>query len=587
MRFFFPILLLLLLTGFVNAQTIRVSGPSGPVEAGSPFRIQYIIEAPAAHELVAPGFVSFRIVEGPDIYAGKSANKDFIYRNYIYTLDAEKAGVYTIAPAKLHTGTKTIESSPVKITVVPAGSLNTEPQGVTAYYLKPGEDAAEKVKQNMFLRVSTDKKTCRVGEPVMAIFKLYSRLESRSSILKNPGFYGFTVQDILSVQDHKLTTEMINGLEFDVTIIRKLQLYPLQAGEYQIDPMVLQNKVEFSRTVMNRKTSQQVAEGMLNQEEAEDKPAEGTVTIETELKSEPLTISVKALPVNGKPVSFNGAVGRFRISAVLEKNELKRNEEGELQLSIEGTGNFTQLTPPQIRWPEGIEGFDAIVTDSLDKESIPLKGKRVFRFGFVCTRPGSYSIGPVTFSYFNNDSSRFSELKTPALAFTVSTSVVPADLPAVKNENIDLLNTRSSRLALLIVVVLVVGILAYWIFRKKPEMPVPAEKEAVEPAVEEWLKPAAAALESDQPDTVYSHLLNGCRNWAAYRLGGNSNLLNKSQLSATLTEQGVETELARAFISLIETCETGVYTPALLTDDPGQIITEAAAVLEQMEKQLL
>ena len=54
------------------------------------------------------------------------------------------------------------------------------------------------------MKVLVDKRVCFVGEPVTAIFKLYSRLESKSDIVKNPGFYGFTVQDMINLDD-KLT----------------------------------------------------------------------------------------------------------------------------------------------------------------------------------------------------------------------------------------------------------------------------------------------------------------------------------------------------------------------------------------------
>jgi hypothetical protein len=43
-----------------------------------------------------------------------------------------------------------------------------------------------------------DRRTCFVGEPVVATFKLFSRLQSKSEIIKNPGFYGFSVNDMIS-----------------------------------------------------------------------------------------------------------------------------------------------------------------------------------------------------------------------------------------------------------------------------------------------------------------------------------------------------------------------------------------------------
>ena len=132
----------------------------------------------------------------------------------------------------------------------------------TSYFLKQGEDPFQKIRENLFLKLTVDKSTCFVGEPLVATFKLYSRLQSRSNIIKNPGFYGFSVYDMVNVNDQAQTEEKLNGHWFDVHTILKVQLYPLQTGIFTIDPMELTNEVEFSRSVVNKKTEQEVTENM-------------------------------------------------------------------------------------------------------------------------------------------------------------------------------------------------------------------------------------------------------------------------------------------------------------------------------------
>jgi hypothetical protein len=79
------------------------------------------------------------------------------------------------------------------------------------YFLAPDEDPYVKMQRNLFMKVLVDKRVCYVGEPVTAVFKLYSRLESKSDIVKNPGFYGFTVQDMINLGDKVSVIESING----------------------------------------------------------------------------------------------------------------------------------------------------------------------------------------------------------------------------------------------------------------------------------------------------------------------------------------------------------------------------------------
>jgi hypothetical protein len=115
-----------------------------------------------------------------------------------------------------------------------------------------------------------DRTTCFAGEPVQAIFKLYSRLESNSDIVKNPGFYGFAVYDIINLNDHISATETIDGRPFDVHTVRRVQLYPLQAGIFTIDAMEVTNKCEFSKSAVYKKAEQEIKEGVF---ENNDPPA--------------------------------------------------------------------------------------------------------------------------------------------------------------------------------------------------------------------------------------------------------------------------------------------------------------------------
>ena len=161
--------------------------------------------------------------------------------------------------------------------------------------------------------------------------------------------------------------------------------------------MEVVNKVEFSKSSVNRKTEQKIVEGVF---ESPDPPGRAnTVTYENNLRTEKIDIKVKPLPAARRPVLFNGATGKFSIHASIEKNELARNEKGMLIVSITGKGNFTQLPAPFIQWPAEIESFDAVVNDSLDKTQTPLKGSRTFTFAFVANRAGNYHI-PLFISVF-------------------------------------------------------------------------------------------------------------------------------------------------------------------------------------------
>ncbi len=578
------ILFLLLITFTGSAQIVfKTIAPTKPILAGESFRIQYYVEGAPVHELTPPDFTPFRLLEGPDIYPGHTPGKGLLSKNYIYTLIAPQPGDYRIPGARLRTGNRIMQSSTARIKVMAndktAGATGNENNEPTGYYLRPGENVQDKIRQNLFLKVTVDKQSCYVGEPVQVTYKLYSRLESNSDIIKNPGFYGFTVHDMIGLADQHLGSEKINGKDFDVHTIRKVQLYPLQAGRFIIDPMEVKNRVEFSSRDQNRKTQQRVAEGILG-EEKDEPMGEGTETIENEMRTGPLVIEVKPLPEKNKPDDFNAAVGRFSLTTRLTEKQLARNEEGFLIVTIEGKGNFVQLSAPVIEWPAGIEGFGAAVSDSLDKLKIPLAGKRQFRYGFVCTTPGRFQLPAVRFSFFDTDSNRYRTLVSKPLQVDISQQERKEIMKEENHISIDALSQQKSRIAIIIVFLLVAAVLAYWALKKKLEQPVPLPLKPEKPRIDEWLVIAAGLVAVDP--AFYSELNRSIRAYFDRALGIAGAPMSKENLFNRLREKGAGEEEVAALAYLLSSCETGMYTRVSTGEDDAQLLETTRQLLEKM-----
>jgi hypothetical protein len=572
------------LSGYAQV-VFKTIAPGHPVTAGESFRIQYYVEGANSHELIPPDFTPFRLVEGPDIYPAKTKGAGLLSKNYVYTLIATQPGEYTLPGATLRTGGSTMQSSGARIRVVKelTAAPGYEMDQPTGYYLQPGENVQEKIRQNLFLKVVADKQNCYVGEPVQVTFRLYSRLESRSDIIKNPGFYGFTVQDMISLADQQLGTEKINGKEFDVHTIRKVQLYPLQAGQFTIDPMEVKNKVEFSSIVQNRKTQQRIAEGLLSGNE-EEPEGTGTSVVENEMRTTALLINVKPLPEKNKPADFNSAVGKFKLSTHLEKTQLARNEEGVLVVTVEGRGNFVQLSAPVISWPSGMEGFSANVTDSLDKTQVPLAGKRQFRYGFVCNSPGTYRLPAVRFSFFETDSNRYRTQETSPLALTVTPEEIKETVSEEHKVSIDALSRQKSKIAIIVVFLLVAGVLAFWALKKKPQEPEPVPAKPEKPRIEEWLA-RAASLASVDPD-FYSELHRAVWTYFDQCFGIEGTARNKENLFGLLRMKGAREEDVAVLNNLLSACETGIYTRAVTGENDDDLLESARQLLGKMNELL-
>ncbi len=72
-----------------------------------------------------------------------------------------------------------------------------------------------------------------------------------------------------------------------------------------------------------------------------------------EASSAPVTVVVQALPQEGRPPDFGGAVGRFSVRATLDRSTITLGESLKLSLEVEGTGN--------------LDLFDAPALDALDR----------------------------------------------------------------------------------------------------------------------------------------------------------------------------------------------------------------------------
>lgn len=89
-------------------------------------------------------------------------------------------------------------------------------------------------------------------------------------------------------------------------------------------------------------------------------------------------------------------------------------------IKIHGRGNFTQIGMPAIDWPAGLEVFEPSVKETLDKSQVPLRGTKIFRYGFLSSQPGIYQIQPVIFSFFDVKKNKYQIIKTRPLRLAIS-----------------------------------------------------------------------------------------------------------------------------------------------------------------------
>jgi oxygen tolerance protein BatD len=549
--------------------------PPRPVAPGESFQVQYIVEnAGVISNFSAPQFDGFRVVAGPNVYAG---DKSSSHKNVVFTLAAVGKGRFKIYGATCIANGKLVKSNDTFVEV----AFLEEP-GESPYFLRTGEDPYEKIKENLFLKLILDKRTCFIGEPLVATFKLYSRLQSRSNVIKNPGFYGFSVYDMVDVNDQVLSEEKLDGHWFQVHTIRKVQLYPWQAGSFSVDAMEVANDVEFSRSIVNKQTEQEITEKMYGVSEAKKEKDATAEVYHVNLKTDPVVIDVKSLPRKNAADTFAGAVGIFSINAFVEKDSVNQNEENYLTVRINGSGNFQRVSAPAVSWPTSFEGFEPLVTDTLNKQLVPLTGQRNFRYAFSSDQPGLHTIPPIAFSFFNLKTHAYRTVTTRPLTVFVS-SAEKTSRPALNKQGSGPGRhspwwIMAAGLMILAVIVFAVRSILFEQYKaRKKQIPVEAANSST--TVEQILARAQANLENEDK-IFYKELNDALWNYLHYKVGVSGSQMSKVVVRKVLFANNIPPDLVEDVIGLVRQSEIGSYTGAQMNLSKSEILQKAKSTLQ-------
>jgi hypothetical protein len=605
-------------SGMLQAQ-IRFTATASPQNAGKDdyITIRFIAEnARGADGMNIPALKDFRIISGPVQESGSNTINNSDAGSFIgvsYIVQPKHKGRIVISSATVIIAGKAYRSKPLTINVSNTSSGNNNPQSLlqqnpfagmdpfeeqqpaTApfkeYVLRPGENVPDKVSKNMQLRVEADKTTVYEGQPVLATYKLFTRLKSESSMSKNPSFNGFSVIDMLPPDNNAYTKEMLNGREYNVYVIRKAQLYPLQAGTAVLDPATLDNKIQF------------IKYSGTNNAGAYSIDPNAMVTENVSMSSKPVTITVKPLPETGKPASFKGAVGTFRMESLLEKDHFSTDETGKLIITIGGAGNMQLMTAPDVQWPKEVEAFDAKITDNIDKSLVPLAGTKTFEISFAVQSPGTYKIPAIQYSYFDPANGSYKVLSTQELSFHVTkgTGHPASSYLEEHKKNDSLLNKIFARRWLLILFVagFIIIAMIFWLSgdkkkekEKEEEVIKAAEAVAVSPIEE-----AAATSQSNplakteecllQEECVefYSVLSNELKACFSQKLGINAAYINAKTLSAAMDKAGIENDTSLLAQQLLRDIEWQLYTPFEHNEMLNEMYARAQTIIQMMNVQ--
>lgn len=400
-------------------------------------QVQYLIEnTTRVSSFIPPKFKQFQIVEGPNQTTGYNMVNGNLkeYVSFSYLLRPGKAGKWVIPAAIARVEGKNYTSNAVEVVVSKGAVAAPSEESMVAaeeLILKPGEQAVNKIRNNLFVRLDVDRTAVMVGEPIVATYKLYTRLRSESRVTERPSFNGFSVYDMVNPDQMEATKEQFQGREYNVYLLRKVQLYPLQAGTFELESLEVTNDIRFiSASALD---GGYVPSELLRELALGLNKSGGIVTESVALKNPPVSVVVKALPP-AEDSSASGAVGHFTIRSFIDAPEVHKGDVVNLEVQVAGRGNFPMIPVPKVNWPSGIDVFEANSTDQVNKFVAPLSGSKLFSIPFTVNKEGPLDIPPVEFVYYDVDARKYVNAKSEPLSIQILAARPSAIKPPVLQE---------------------------------------------------------------------------------------------------------------------------------------------------------
>lgn len=581
------------------SQVIRVSAPSR-VEAGENFRVSFKVTTQDVDDFRS-GLHSTDVVEviaGPytssessfQMVNGHTSSSSSI--TYTYTLYAAKSGVYNIPAAHARVGGKQISSSPAKVTVVGSaqGRGNNSPKMHEDDNYQPHMRAAGSAisGRDLFIKVSANKKKVYEQEPILLTYKVYTLVDLTQLEGKMPELTGFHTQEIPLPQQKSFHIERVNGKPYRTVTWSQYVMYPQMTGKMEIP------SITFKGIVVQQNRSVDPFEAFFNG---------GSGYVEVKRNIVAPSIKIDVLPLPQKPANFSGGVGKFNISAQLNKNELKAGDPLSLRIVVGGIGNLKLIKQPVVNFPKDWDKYDPKVTDKTKLTSNGLEGNMIYDILAVPRNQGHYTIPPVELTYYDTSLNQYKTIKTQSFEIEVAkgdgsrSSVVdyskdqPKDIKDIKKGDAELhsvdnffFGSVGYLMSLLISFVAFVALLV--IFRKRAidnaDLVKMKGKKANKIATKR-LRQANKLMLAGKSNEFYDEVLRALWGYVGDKLNMPAEKLSRENISEKLQSHNVDDNTISKFLSAIDDCEMMRFAPGDPEGNMNKTFESAMTAIMEIE----
>ena len=594
------IILLLMMLGYhvhVDAQHISVSAPSH-VAAGENFRVAYTINTSDVEEFRMGG-----VQDGLEVIAGPYTSSQSSYQminghtsssssvTITYTLYAAKNGSFTIGASHALVGGKRLSSRPVKIQVSGhAQRTNGAPNmhGQDSYDQPRMRSAGSAISgSDLFIKVSASKKRVHEQEPILLTYKVYTQVDLTQLEGKMPDLKGFHTQEVPLPQQKTFHTETVNGRPYKCVTWSQYVMYPQMTGRLEIP------SITFKGIVVQQNRNVDPMEAFFN-------GGSGYVEVKKDIKAPGITLQVDPLPQ--RPANFSGGVGKFNISASLDKKEVKAGEPITLRVVVGGIGNLKLLKQPVVNFPKDFDKYDAKVTDKTRLTANGVEGNMVYDFLAVPRNQGSYTIPSVELTYYDTSKNAYKTIKTQPFKVEVEKGDgTSAESEDFASQDKDIHTIKLGKAEQHKANEMFFGSFGYWISLLMPLIAfvvllIVFRRRAIENAdivkkrsnragkiATKRLRLANKLMLQGKQGEFYDEVMRALWGYMSYKLNMPAEKLNRDNIRETLGRHFVDDATIEKFTTALDECEFERYAPGDAAGNMNRTFESAMTAIMDIE----
>ncbi|MEX2605962.1 MAG: BatD family protein [Kiritimatiellia bacterium] len=291
-----------------------------------------------------------------------------------YTLKASSPDTYTIGPFTL----KTAQGEQV----IPALTLTVT------------EAEVVKTSDGLFVTLTPSRSKVMVRETIELTLSFYSKNNVGQINILNFPSEGF---DITEWQEFRQPNKIVDGERFQVRSF-SARLTPTRSGTLELDPI-------FQVDVLDPSAPR----GMFFQSRAR------SVRLKLE---EPLLLDITSPPAEGRPDSFTGHLGNFRLSASASPTEVTAGDPITLRVELSGSGSLKQALPPGLKESGDFQVYKSrLVNEDFQRDG--LSGRKIIEQVIIPTHSGVTEIPAVEFSFYDTSSRQYQTIRTDPIPLKV------------------------------------------------------------------------------------------------------------------------------------------------------------------------